>query len=407
MADSPKMVAGDGDGIKQNIIRYHTPSSKKYPSPIKKNEPKFSNELALKGIHGSHKSKKSYKRRNAETMTVDTPSRVTKRKPMNYIHDKVANIYCSPRFSAQTIVSKNAAGRKIFKYLLLKSWRRSRSVRKELSLALKNRDEKLTQLDMQIDVLQNLRKLESARREETHKKYQELQKDLDQLVEENKSLKEDIESIRKECFAKVKELNEKNQQLNNYKNIFDEKQQSLRVLKEKLDKEKEKFKRCSTERKNSTEQNVKLENTLNILKEKVENLTNQIQLLQNSKHSLENALEKSEKMCENYADKLRKQSLLEETYKSKIEEYEKEKMEMDREMKNLQMHLDIAHYEYSHMKSRNDDIEKDILDISRKLDDEKEKSPWNLMKKGVSSTYFAFKYLANLMLPAIQSNLRY
>ncbi|KAL3276467.1 hypothetical protein HHI36_011848 [Cryptolaemus montrouzieri] len=396
---------GDGDGFKEiTPKRCPVPSCRKFNARTKSKKEVISRlEHAISEMKTKKGTPNKSKFHKSESISVDTPCTVSQRKRERNIEQNI-EIYATPRKMNPRKQIPKAAAQVVLKYLLLNSWRKSRSRCQHFVRHTNNLEEKINQLNIQINVLKNLGRSESSKRQDISSRYQELQKQLDTLVNENISLKDQIENITNDCSGTKNDLSKLNEQLELCKDVIQAKDNALRVLQEKYEREKEKARRQTVDKKITTERVMKLENTINIQKESLENLKLYMENLQASKRTLASTLSKSEQTGKNYADKIHSQTLLIETYKFKLSEYEKENSEMEQKIKNLQLHLDIVNNEYSDLKTKNESFEQDIFNLSQKLEEEREYTPWNLMKKGMISTYSALKYLANLMVPAIQSN---
>ncbi|XP_044757915.1 kinesin-related protein 4-like [Coccinella septempunctata] len=404
-----KEMSGDGDGIKQiNGIRNPIPSSRKF-TPIPKNtkDMKAKLEMALKETKTSHKKQGLRTTARIECSSVDKPVRITNKKYLKSAapEDKI-KIYCSPRKSIPEAKFPQDAGRLIFKYLLLNSWRKCRSRYNDLKSSILFKENKIKHLNMQVEVLKNLRKSESQRREEIFIKYHEIKREYDNIIQQNSDLRNHVECLEKDKICFISELERLNERTSCYKQEIEEKTNLLNAHQIKIQREKEKVKKIIAERKQTQEQYNKLESVINIQRENLQNLKSCVDTLQKSNLNLNCKLETHQEACKIHSEELRTLTSENAENKSKITTYETEKEEMSRDLSSLRKQLKIALNNCDDFKNANESIQLEMLEMSRKLQAERY-FLWNLMSKGVNTTYTVMKYLAEKIVPAVQTHFTY
>ncbi|XP_045468999.1 ninein-like [Harmonia axyridis] len=398
-------ISGDGDA---SSIRYPVPSARKFtPTSRKTRDMKSKLESALKEMRTPSKKQGSRARDRSEICSVDSPVRIHNRKGLKAAqHNDTIKIYCSPRECSPGEKFPEAAARLVLRYLLLNSWRKSRSRRNELSSLLEAKEYKMSQLNIQIDVLQNLRKSESSRREEIANKYQEIQKDFDDIIQQNVALRNYIECLEKDKFGLVSELQRVNEKTKYQLQEIEEKTNILNTLAQSQRRDKDKLRKINNQRLSLQEQNNKLENVISIQKENLGNLKSCVDAMQKSEYDLKCELEKSKKTCEHHLEQIRVLNLEKAKNKSLISKYEFEKDEMSRELCLLQKELELSQKNCDELTLMNETIQSEMLQVSMKFEEER-RFLRNWMKKGATSTYSLLKYFAEKILPALQVNFAY
>ncbi|CAH1985685.1 unnamed protein product [Acanthoscelides obtectus] len=281
-------------------------------------------------------------------------------------------IHATPRRpAAQTSTLPRKCDRRwvecrVQKRLLLKAWRKRRVDRDEAAKKAEGLKEQVSQLQLQVDVLKNLRNSESDKRKEALNECHNLKKNIESLQVENWQLKEELQNIRdaldntqKNMALTKSDLKKRSEQINKIQDLL------KRQKEEKLDL------KCKI---SSQEQEIYMQN--NIISRLEQAISTTAVNLQNT----ENNLRAKEQQFDEIRIKLQNERVRNSSLEEDIVSLQQQKMELESQSIILEEQLEDLEISLDRVKEINETMKGELYEVSLQLCEEQKKNWFNQTK---------------------------
>nr|CAI5846240.1 unnamed protein product [Callosobruchus analis] len=307
-----------------------------------------------------------------------------------------ATLHATPRrYAASSSKAARKCGRRwadcaVERRLLLRAWRKTRSDRNELSKKAEGLREQVNQLQLQVDVLKNLRNSESDKRREALAESHNLRRKIELLEAENRQLAEELQNIKdtlgntqKNMTLTKSDLKRCSEQLHKVQDVLKRNKEEKMDLKSRI---------------SSQEQEIYMQNSIIARLEQA--ISSTAVQLQNS----ENSLRSKEQQNDEIFIELQNEKVLNSSLKQDIVNLQQEKMELESQSRILEEQLEDLEVSLDRMKEINETMKTNLFEVSVRLCEERRKNWLNQTKVAAKLSLSTLHRFFDAVLPIYLEN---
>ncbi|XP_030763558.1 protein MLP1-like [Sitophilus oryzae] len=390
---------GEGDGFRQNISsrkRVPVSSARKFNARSPKDPTmRLKLETALKEMTGK-RAESTPKRgqqcllKSASVAEITPTSSKSKKRLFEATPDNSFEVYATPRFLDKSSVRRRCQNERftcaIYRHLILLAWRRCRKSLSNAKDSIQRGEHQVSQLNMQINVLNELRDSEGQKRDETFAECKKLKKSIEILELENTQLIEEIQShqmtmeiLQNELKVSKSENNFLSDQTIKLQDVVDKMRSERKSLEEQLNLQKHDL---SSQKKISA----KLEAAL----QKFEKNFQTAELKQKTAEAKYAQLK-----CE-----LQKQADTNSSLCEELQSVKEEKLDISLKVEELESKLDEYIESVENLKEINEELAVEMKEMTMELEEEKKHAWLRNTKEIALLSLSALQKIAKIILPA-------
>uniref|UniRef100_A0A6P7F7G0 Spindle pole body component 110-like isoform X1 n=1 Tax=Diabrotica virgifera virgifera TaxID=50390 RepID=A0A6P7F7G0_DIAVI len=400
---------GDGDGVQKFTPRkrYPVPSARKFSARAPRDE-NMKDKLEQTLEEMSFKVKKHNCLVKAQTVAEITPTKSKRKKTyrqclkLNFDGDapdldttlQVA-LHATPRPLDGTPALASQAQRRrctrdwavctVYQRLLLFVWRRTKARLQTLSESNGRQQNQISQLELQVDFMNSMRKSECEKRNQALQKCHSMSQEVSVLEITNNNLMQELKIIKEDLLNTKKNLTlTKHDLIKTTDQLSKSKEQAMRRREEKMD---------LISKLNCTEQQVSCQN------EKIVELEEKYKMIENNRHNMESNFKNKQKELEAVQEQYQLEVKLNDSLKDRMASLENTKVELERRVKTLENELMVYIDGIENLEDENIMIRENLAEVTVELFEEKKKKWVKITKELTLLSLSALQKIIEVMLP--------